>query len=251
MDAQRRAFEERVYQIWAAYWGCDPPRFNEPGVTLRTRRNQSGSNGIHIWTLHKHAFVECDPSHEAQLRAALASRAGIVEPASARTISAAWPAEEIDALTVGLIFHLFPEDLPERHLPGGFALRRLTGADEEQLRRLEESTSPEEVSEAFVALDHEMACGVFQLRGQGEVPVLVAAASAYEHSGFVDPGVLTHPDYRRRGFGSAALHALCQWAIRQERVLQYRCNQENAASRRLALRLGFTQFSTQESIWLK
>ena len=158
---------------------------------------------------------------------------------------------DIETVTTGLTFHLFPPDLPERHLPGSFALRRLTRSDDEQVRLLEETVSLEEASEAYVSVKHEMACGVFQLRGQGETPVLVTAASAYERAGFVDPGVLTHPDFRGRGFGSAAVHALCEWAIRQKRLMQYRCDQENAASMGLARRLGFRQFVVQDSIWLK
>jgi len=246
----RQAFEEQIFQTWADYWECEPAHFTQPGTTLRPRKNQGGSASIHIWPIQQRVFVEYSPAHAEKIEEILDALPTDM-PMTAASVVQHWPSQKIDTVTVGLIFHLFPDDLPERHLPGGFALRRLTGTDREQLRLLEEANSLEEVSEAYVAVDHEMACGVFQLRGQGETPLLITAASAYPRAGFVDPGVLTHSDFRGRGFGSAAVHALCQWAIRQGRVIQYRCNQENTASHEMALRLGFTQYIAQESIWLK
>jgi len=250
MDEQRLAFEDRIYQTWAVYWGCDPALFSVPGVTLCQRINQGNSTGIHIWKIHRHLFVEHTPSQAEPLDQVLSA----LDPSEAVTgakLAQIWPGQTIDAVTEGVVFHLFPKDLPESHLPGGFALRRLIENDQEQLQLLEEHNSPEDVSEAYVAVNHEMACGVFQLRGQGEMPMLVSAASAYARAGFVDPGVLTHPDFRGRGFGSAAVHALCLWAIRQDRIMQYRCNRENTASLGVARRLGFVQYVVQESIWLK
>lgn len=251
---QRRAFEEEVYQRWAEHWHCSPELFGVAGVSFRLRNNQGGTPAIHLSTICKHTFIEHTLAHGNDLQqivyelpsGSVVSGAAVAEGWSRLE----WTTHKIETLTNGLIFHLFPPDLPERHLPGSFALRRLTRSDDEQVRLLEEAVSVEEASEAYVSVKHEMACGVFQLRGQGETPVLVTAASAYERAGFVDPGVLTHPDFRGRGFGSAAVHALCEWAIRQKRVMQYRCDQENAASMGLARRLGFKLFVVQESIWL-
>lgn len=250
MRVRRDAYEARVYQAWADYWACDPAFFARPGTSLRPHTVQHSSPGVHVWTIQRRVFIEYDPGRAGQLGQIIEQIPGSVM-VTADLLARHWRRQEIDAISYGLIFHLYPADLPERHLPGGFALRRLTHSDDEQVRQLEEAVSVEEVSEAYVSVEHEMACGVFQLRGQGETPVLVSAASAYERAGFVDPGVLTHPDFRGRGFGSAAVHALCQWAIRQERIMQYRCNRENAASMGLARRLGFTQYVVQDSIWLK
>lgn len=252
---QRLAFEEEVYQRWAEHWHCSPELFGVAGASFRLRNNQGGTPAIHLSTICKHTFIEHAPAHGdhlAQIVGALPSGSVI----NATAVAEGWAGQAgtphaVETITNGLIFHLFPLDLPERHLPGSFALRRLTHSDDEQMGLLADAASVEEVSEAYVSVKHEMACGVFQLRGQGETPVLVTAASAYERAGFVDPGVLTHPDFRGRGFGSAAIHAICQWAIRQKRAMQYRCDQENAASMGLARRLGFRQFVVQDSIWLK
>lgn len=255
MDRQRRAFEEEVYQRWADYWHCSPDIFGVPGASFRLRNNRGGTPVIHLSTIHQHTFIEHDASLGNNLQEiinALPSDSVISGAALAECWSRLEGASHtIETVTKGLIFHLYPADLPERHLPGSFALRRLTHSDDEQMGLLEDAASVEELSEAYVSVKHEMACGVFQLRGQGETPVLVTAASAYERAGFVDPGVLTHPEFRGRGFGSAAIHELCQWAIRQKRVIQYRCSRENAASMGLARRLGFRQFVVQDSIWLK
>ena len=255
MDEQRGAFEERVYQSWADYWHCSPELFSVTGDSFRLRINRGDTPAIHLSTIHKHTLIEHDPSHGnvlGQIVDALPAKSIVSGAALAEGWSRLeWITPQIETITNGLIFHLFPPDLPERHLPGSFALRRPTHSDDEQVRLLEEAVSVEEVSEAYVSVDHEIACGVFQLRGQGETPLLVTAASAYERAGFVDPGVLTHPDFRARGFGSAAVHALCQWANRQGQVMQYHCNRENAASMGLARRLRFTQYVVQDSIWLK
>ncbi len=255
MDEQRLVFEKRIDQTWANYWQCSPEVFDNPGATLRLRHNSSNAPAVHLSTIRNHTFIEHDQVDSDHLRA-IVDGLPCAEIITADAIAARWSAHEnaqrqVELVTHGLTFYLFPADLPTRHLPGGFALRRLTDGDQEQLRQLEETNSVEEVSEAYVAVDHEMACGVFQLGGQGETPHLVTAASAYERAGFVDPGVITHSDFRKRGFGSAAVHALCQWAIRQDRIMQYRCDRDNVASQGVARRLGFKPYVIQDSIWLK
>lgn len=255
MDEQRRRFDAKIYLHWAAFWECSPELFREPGVTFRERLRQGGMTAVHFSTIQQHTFIEHDPSDARCLHEiveALPADAPVRADAVAeRWTEAACARLPLDTITRGLIYHLFPPDLPERHLPGGFALRRLIPGDRDQLRDLQEASSVEEVSDAYVSIDHEIACGVFRLGRQGETPHLVTAASAFDRSGFVDPGVLTHPDYRGRGFGSAAIHALCQWAIREKRLIQYRCNRENQASQRVAQRLGFTEYIVQDSIWMK
>lgn len=255
MDEQRRRFDENIYRNWADYWECSPELFQAPGASFRERLRQGGMTAIHCSTIQQHTFIEHDPAdgeclHE--IVGALAPNSTVrAADVAARWDETACARLPVDTVTHGLIFHLYPPDLPERHLPGGFALRRLIAGDREQLRNLEEASRVEEVSDAYVSVDHEIACGVFRLGSQGETPHLVTAASAFDRSGFVDPGVLTHPDYRGRGFGSAAIHAICQWAIREKRLIQYRCNRDNRASQGVARRLGFTQYVIQDSIWLK
>ncbi|MBX3053946.1 MAG: GNAT family N-acetyltransferase [Caldilineaceae bacterium] len=255
MDDQRQAFDDLIYQSWADYWHCSPELFGVPGVSFRARLDSDSASVIHFTTIRQHTFIEHSPADGEQLQQ-IVDGLPLGKVVDASAVAAGWlPTNEhtrpIETLTRGLILHLFPDDLPERHLPGGFALRRLTSGDDSHIRLLEEAVSLEDVSDAYVSVAHEIACGVFQLRGQGETPFLVTAASAYERAGFVDPGVLTHPQFRGRGFGSAAVHALCQWAFRQNRMMQYRCNRENAASLHLAQRLGFRGYVIQDNIWLR
>jgi len=71
---------------------------------------------------------------------------------------------------------------------------------------------------------------------------MVACASLYDWRGFGDPGVLVHPDYRKRGLGKAVVSPICQWVLNQGRVMNYRCGSRNTGSARIAKSLGFTQY---------
>ena len=94
------------------------------------------------------------------------------------------------------------------------------------LRKLKDRCQPGEVDDAYVEIDHEIACGCFEeLR-------MVAAASGYRRNGFVDLGVLTDPSFRGRRLAPAMVAAFSRDAEAKNFIAMYRCDPTNRASMR-------------------
>jgi predicted GNAT family acetyltransferase len=64
----------------------------------------------------------------------------------------------------------------------------------------------------------------------------------------MDIGVLTHPDFRRRGLGAAVVTALAKWCQVRGITAQYRYDARNTGSRRLAETLNFEPMIRQERL---
>lgn len=124
-------------------------------------------------------------------------------------------------------------------------LRQLTLEDALHMAALHAVNSPEDVRAGAVEVEYEYAFGAFW----GDM--LVAAASGYWFMNFLDLGVLIHPAFRRKGLGTAVVHAMCETAVARDIIPQYRCNAQNVGSRSLAKGLNFSQFLTQDRICME
>lgn len=123
-------------------------------------------------------------------------------------------------------------------------VRRLTAQDAAAFSVFEASAPEQDLDDAYVELDHWAVFGAFE----GER--LVAAASMYPWGGsrLADTGVLTLPDARAKGHARRVVRAISRYALSQGYEPQYRCQADNAASRALAARAGFTQLGTWEVV---
>ncbi|GAA3226376.1 GNAT family N-acetyltransferase [Oerskovia jenensis] len=123
-------------------------------------------------------------------------------------------------------------------------VRRLTALDAAAFSAFEASAPEQDLDDAYVELDHWAVFGAFE----GER--LVAAASTYPwgDSRLADTGVLTLPDARGKGHARQVVRAISRHALSQGYEPQYRCQVDNAASRALAARAGFTQLGTWEVV---
>lgn len=123
-------------------------------------------------------------------------------------------------------------------------LRRLTGADVAAFAEFQAAASEQDRDDAYVELDHWAVFGVFVDAR------LVCAASAYPwgESAIADLGVLTLVPFRGRGLARAVVHAIARHARAQGYELQYRCQQDNAASLALARAAGLMLFGCWDTI---
>ena len=64
-------------------------------------------------------------------------------------------------------------------------------------------------------------------------------------------GVVTHPEFRRRGYGAAVASAATERALRTTTVAEWRARGTNTASIELALKLGFTRYGENLAIRLR
>jgi len=237
-------FENSIYKNWTGHFGCPMEIAQESGSTLLPESKYDGDKVIALWHIGKHTFAQLDPACYSPLKK-------LIEDLPENTsltgdlIETAWGSEKILSRDIGLTYYLFPPNLPE-YLPSQpFILRQLTEADAEAMSALHTANTPEDVDEGFVEVTHQIAFGCF-LNEQ-----LVAAASGYERTGFLDIGVLSHPDYRKKGLGKAVVGALCNWSIQQDMIPQYRHNILNAGSQNVARGLNFQLYFKSEGVFLK
>ncbi len=237
-------FEQTIYQNWANYFGCPAAAMFQTGATLVPVDRFSGDNVLALWHIGRHTFVEFDPALARQVESAvraLPANTGL----TGNDLRSAWGDAAIKSQDVGLVHYLYPPDLPDFSPPAPFRLRQLTAADGAFLTALHQANTPEEVDDGFVEVSHLIAFGCLADNR------LVAAASGYLRAGFMDIGVLTHPEFRRQGLGKGVVGAVCAWSTSQGIIAQYRCNAHNAGSHGVAKALNFRRYFTSESIWLR
>lgn len=114
--------------------------------------------------------------------------------------------------------------------------RILSKEDQRLFEQFESETSKVDLDNAYVELDHTIVVGSFQ---NGK---LVGVASAYEwqeKSIQYDIGVVTNSKYQGKGVGYDLVKMLSNEILRQGFIPQYRCQQDNTASLKLAEKLGF------------
>lgn len=240
----KNTFENIIYKNWTNYFGCPAETVQQHGTTLLPENKYDGDKIIALWYIGKHTFVQLDPAYHPKLNQLVKG----LPPGTSlvgEQIMAAWGKEAMLSRDFGLMHYLFPQDLPY-YLPAPpFSLRQLGEADADAMSELHAANTPEDVDEGYVEVSHEIAYGSFQ-GGQ-----LVAAASGYERTGFLDVGVLTHPGFRKKGLAKAVVGALCDWANRHGRIAQYRHNVLNLDSQRVAKSLNFQMYFKSEGIPLR
>jgi GNAT superfamily N-acetyltransferase len=240
----REVFERRVYQNWADHFGCSLEVIWQSGTILVPSEGYAASNGIHIWTIGKRSFVQMDHEY-AEVVEQVLNNLPQGTALSTDDLQTAWGKEVIAERSTGLLYYLFPDDLPLFAPAEPFVVRQLTSDDAKAMEVLFEVCRPEEIDEAYVSVDHQIAFGCFA----GDQ--LLAAGSGDERAGFMDLGVLTHPTYRGYGLGKAVVGAMCEWSIARDIIPQYRCDAKDLGSKSVAEGLNFRLYFRQESVWLR
>lgn len=234
-------FDKIIYANWAGYFGCPTNTVEITGTTLLPESKYDGDRIVALWYIGKHTFIQFDPAYTTRLNSlvhALPAHTSL----TGEHILSALREDTILSQEDGLVHYLYPPDLPNYTPPPPFTLHPLTEADSNAMSALHAANSPEDVDEAYVEVTHQVAFGCFH---KGE---LVAAASGYERTGFLDIGVLTHPDFRRKGLGKAVVGAICDWAHNHSMIAQYRHNILNTNSQNVAASLNFKMYFKTEGI---
>ncbi|MFN8435785.1 MAG: GNAT family N-acetyltransferase [Anaerolineales bacterium] len=240
----KTSFERLIHENWATYFGCSVETTEQPGTTLLPESKYEGDKVIALWHIGKHTFVQLDPTFHSQLETLTK---GLLPHTSltGEQIETIWGKEALSSRDEGFMYYLFPPDLPNYQPRAPFTIRQLSEADADLMSALQAANTPEDVDEAYVEVNHEIAFGCFH----GDQ--LVAAASGYERTGFLDLGVLTHPDFRKQGLGKAVVGATCTWANQKGIIAQYRHNTLNINSKNVATSLNFRQYFSSEGVFLR
>lgn len=238
-----KTFDETIIANWARRFQCPPETILQHGVTLfpDEKYSSENKNTLVFWRIGKHTFAIVNPARTAMLHDVIAQLPAETS-FSGDYLKQIWGVDSLTTHDIGFLNYLYPPDLPDFAPPAPFSVRALTLADQEHLSELHQNCTPEEVDDGFVEIDHEMIYGCFH----GDT--LVAAASGYRMSDFMDIGVLTHLGFRKQGLGKAVVGALCQQSIAENIIAQYRYNSDNLGSRGVALSLNFRHYFYSEMI---
>lgn len=240
----KKTFENIIYQNWTGYFGCPVKTAKQSGTTLLPESKYDGDKIIALWYIGMHTFVQLDPAYYPRLDQ-LVKGLPAGTSLTGEQIEAAWGKDALVSRDDELAYYLFPSDLPA-YLPAHpFELRQLNEADEAAMSALNAANTQQDVEESFVEVTHQVAFGCF-LEKQ-----LVAAASAYERTGFLDIGVLTHPEFRQKGLGKAVVGGLCNWASQHDMIAQYRHHALNTRSQHVARSLNFQAYFKAEGVSLR
>jgi RimJ/RimL family protein N-acetyltransferase len=239
-------FMQRVLSHWAERYGCTIEALQQPGVELMPEPDYAGSGGIHAWHIARHTFVRFDPTLQAGIDALqMALRSPV--PSEPGQITATLHASKLRVSRTerGLLSYLFPPDFKPIPVPPAFTIRRLEPSDAQTLSDLQAACGADEIEEAEVSVEDEIPFGCFLGHR------LATVATGFTLTGFMDIGVITHPDFRRQGLGEAAVSTLSAWCMERDILPQYRCSQDNVASHKLALRLGFVTLIHSEHVYIE
>jgi GNAT superfamily N-acetyltransferase len=235
-----KTFEQIIYHKWTNSFGCPTETAYETGTTIVPESKYEDKKVIVLEYIGRHTFAQIDPFYFQVLNNLLQNLPqGTAMDGS--HIQAAWDHKVFESHEHGLTYYLHPSDLPAYLPTDSFSVRKLTLEDAEQMSALQQASTAEEVDESDVEVTYQIAFGCFH-EGQ-----LVAASSGYERTGFLDIGVLTHPDFRKKGLGKATVGALCDWAIKKHIILQYRHDVLNVNSQYVAQSLNFKQYFKTEA----
>jgi len=245
----REEFREQILLQWAEYFGCTVDELSEP-VDMVVPKEQEDDKGFHIWQIGKRAFIETDPAYAdiiSTVVQCLPKNERFGEAAVRQLIADGAIADAtIEDVTVGMVHFLYPDDLPPAIIASGYEIRQMNADDKALQEPLSAACTPEEVDEGWVNVADDVAFGALY-KGQ-----LAALASAYPwRGGSLDVGVLTHPKHRRHALGKAVVREVCAWGLEQGYPVVYRNNTTNHGSHGIAKGLGFEQYFSQISIWLK
>lgn len=135
---------------------------------------------------------------------------------------------------------------PHHHLHAVRALRPMDPHDARALEALRAATPT--AQRVLVTAAHDPIFGVFDDASNA----LLAAASLvpFEDAGIATASVLVHPDWRARGLGRAVSSAAVAWALTNNLAVEWSTWADNAASRRLALSLGFEPWAIEAELEL-
>lgn len=228
----RPAYFERVDVTWARHYGVSVDCLAQVGTTPILE----DYNGLLVvlYAIGSHRFAQTSAELLPYVQQVVNTR-----PQQALTgadFLAAWGMEPAAYVPGSYVFHLYPPDF--RCVKHAALIRELTPVDASALAELKQAVPADELEEADVELTHGDVCGAW-LDDQ-----LVAVGSTYDFRGFVDPGVLTHPTYRRRGLATAVIAHIVQRVLARDELMLYRCAAENIGSNKIAQALGFTRYVT-------
>ncbi len=126
------------------------------------------------------------------------------------------------------------------------AVRRVTEADVDAVERFRSECRTEEWGASGLADADLWRHAYFE---EDRLAAVAGFRAWNEHAG--GPCVLTHPEFRGRGYGGAVVRAVVAEALTHGRLLLYQTLEANQAAVGLALSLGYERYSSHVAVRLR
>jgi len=236
-----RAMSEGYDQFWAGYLGVETSAWSVPGVSVNGHVGLRGYRGVWFFLRHKRLVVSAPDGWVPHIRKYFPS---------------------------ALPFDNATEEAPLRELFGDHFERRIGPAFQGSLRR-EDFVPIKAGNVRQPTVDDIQAIATFRAQCvDGEVESGVDKAPLYRAAYFKgcqitalsgyrawsdvagDPCVLTHPQYRGRGWGTAVVSMTVELALNDGKVVLYQTLESNTAAVKIAKRVGYEQYARHVAVRL-
>jgi GNAT superfamily N-acetyltransferase len=221
---------------WARELGCARTELRPGAPRVRAHAGGlTGYNGSFVLVLDAAPLVSVPP----EILPIVAARADQFAPASVADAGALRrllsPSNVTRVIGPAYIHYADPSSLGR--VPPGDA-RALTPLDAGPFRDLRAACAPEDWDPKDFALEPQCTFAAFDADGS------LAAVANFRiwDGGIAHISVIAHPERRGRGHATRAVAATMEAAVRAGLVPQYRVLAENAASLRVAEKLGFRRY---------
>ncbi len=211
-----------------------------PGTTVVASTRRSGSNLAVAYPLGDRTIVWCSPELAPRLapiaQARALSREQFVEAASV-----------LGGRFAGAGHHRVLTNEATGRRVGGYRFTTLDrGADRDRalIEAFVAAFPGDDLDEAELAIDELDAAIAALVDERGSIASYASARPWSVDAAFDDIAVITHPDHRARGLGTAVVGEFARRRRRQGRLLFYNCDVENVGSNRVAVAAGFQRVCT-------
>lgn len=229
--------EKRTKAFWGDFFGIEPEELDRPGVRAVPHRGLGDYPGAWIFWRRDTVVLSTPASLVEPTRKAIAATGRHRSPAEWAQLF-----HERTERCIGPAYQGFLD--PARFRPALRGTERQCLVSGPLLERLQAECDPEEWSHAGLDLTRPEPCFGLMLDEQ----VVAAAQNSFWAVDTVSPGLIVHPEYRRRSLGKAVLSAAVTHALEQRHLVLYQTLLCNTPAIRAAASLGFTPFATHLAI---
>lgn len=235
MSLAGKELEKTIQGYWCKRFGLEPGDWTRSWTRVLGDEVFADTPELYLYRLGEMALLRLDPAKvDLVARPAEDDRVALDLDALIARGGAEHP---IASAGAGLTLYLDPGDFRSAEAPEGIEARRLDGkADWPLIQSLLDDCSEEEVEDAEIFEDDPDAVVIGAMAGERLVGY---AGFRYWEEEFADVGILTNPEFRRRGLGRFLVSELSAWCLDNGVVPMYRVDPENHGSRRIAEGLGY------------
>ena len=234
---------ERYDQFWAEYLGIAPSLWSVPGVSVNAHVGLAGYRGVWFFLRQERLVVSAPEGWLSHIRKYIETLASY-EKAAEETPLRELFGEHFDR-RIGPAFQgsLAPERF---HRVRSENVRRLADSDSPLLRALYAECSEDSLHDFGIDKAPLYQTGFFN---NGKLSAVSGYRPWNDHVG--DPCVLTHPEWRGRGYGAAVMSETVDLALTDGKLLLCQTLESNIPAVTIAQRLGYARYAQHVAVRLK